>query len=149
MPVRRAVLIAGLWIAGCATTPSVDPREASLSDESRATLAKYRQFMTQRQVEHFLAYQDDALRKQYLASLQIDEGLERYPPNIRAAIWNKEIVMGMDKGAVLLSRGTPFEREFENRAGNEIEIWVYKKDPRGRIRVTISNGFVTDVADEL
>ena len=122
-------------------------REGLLSAEAQAQLGKYRQFMTQHQVDEYLAYEDDASRTQYVEALRVGERLANYSKPIQDAIWAKGVISGMDKPAVLLSWGTPKEREFSTTGGNEIETWVYVRDQR-QWAVTVTNGFVTDVADQ-
>ena len=122
-------------------------REALLSVESQQLLGKYRQFMTQLQIDEFLAYDNDAARTQYVDALRVEERLANYPKPIQDAIWAHQVISGMDKPAVLLSWGTPKEREFSGHGGNEIELWMYVRDQH-RYTVVVANGYVTDVQEQ-
>jgi hypothetical protein len=122
-------------------------KEALLPPGSQLQLEKYRQFMTQRQVDEYLALADDVARTEYVNGLRIDERLAGYSRPIQDAIWAKDVLKGMDKPAVLLSWGTPREREFSSEGGNEIETWTYRREQR-QFAVVVTNGYVTDVIDQ-
>jgi hypothetical protein len=122
----KQALLVTLWlfVSACATSQRAE-REAALPEGSRQQLDKFRQFMTTRQVEEYLALTDDVARTEYVGGLRIDERLAGYSRPIQDAIWAKDVIKGMDKPAVLLSWGTPREREFSSEGGNEIEQWTY------------------------
>jgi hypothetical protein len=141
----KLLALAAIGLLGCAAV-QVDEREALLSSDARLLLEKYRQFMTRRQVDTFLAYTDEAHRAQYVASLRVEERLAAYPKPVADAIWARDVVVGMDRPAVLLSWGTPLEREFGTADGNDLETWFYEREHR-KFSVRITNGYVTDVVD--
>jgi hypothetical protein len=51
------------------------------------------------------------------------------PPKIRDAIKNHQVVVGMDRDAVLSAKGTPDRRVREVRNGSEQEDWIYGLPP--------------------
>ena len=142
---RALVAIVCLLASACANVRA--EKEALLPPGSQAQLEKYRQFMTQRQVDEFLALADDVARTEYVNGLRVDERLAGYSRPIQDAIWAKDVLKGMDKPAVLLSWGTPREREFSGEGGNEIETWIYRREQR-QFAVVVTNGYVTDVIDQ-
>ena len=134
-----------LFVSACVSQRA--EREALLAPGSIDQLNKYRQFMTQRQVDEYLAFDNDIARTEYVTALRVDERLANYPRPIQDAIWAKDVISGMDKPAVLLSWGTPREREFSGEGGNEIETWTYRREQR-QFAVVVTNGYVTDVIDQ-
>lgn len=134
-----------LLVSACANQRA--EREALLSQESQALLKKYRQFMTQRQLDEFLAWEDDGARQKYVQGLRVEERLANYPKPIQDAIWAQNVILGMDKPAVLLSWGAPPNRDFSTEGGNDAETWIYVREQR-KIHVVITNGYVTDVIDQ-
>lgn len=119
----------------------------NLSEEGRELFARYRQFMTEGQQDQFLALPGDEERKAFVEALHVEERLSRYPEHVRTAIWNQEVVPGMDRAAVLLSWGTPQQREWddaESARGNEVERWNYRREANW-VQVLIANGVVTAV----
>ncbi len=143
----KPALIATLCLVASACANQRAEREALLSPQSQQLLGKYRQFMTQRQLDEFLAWDNDGAREQYVKALKVDDRLAAYPKPIQDAIWAKDIVLGMDKPAVFLSWGVPPNRELSNEGGNETETWLYVRDQR-KIAVVVTNGYVTDVIDQ-
>ena len=143
----KRALLATLWLLASACANQRAEREALLSPQSQQLLGQYRQFMTQRQLDEFLAWEDDAAREQYVKGLRVEERLAGYPKPIQDAIWAKNVVLGMDKPAVLLSWGPPPEREFSGVGGNETETWFYLREQR-RFAVVVTNGYVSDVIDQ-
>lgn len=143
----KRALFATLCLFASACVSQRAEREALLPPGSQEQLNKFRQFMTQRQVDEFLLLGDEVARTEYVTALRIDERLASYPRPIQDAIWAKDVISGMDKPAVLLSWGTPREREFSTTGGNEIESWVYTRDQR-QWAVVVTNGYVTDVIDQ-
>ena len=135
-----------LFVSACANQQRAE-REAVLSAQSQALLKKYRQFMTQRQLDEFLAWPDDAAREQYVQGMRVEERLASYPRPIQDAIWAQNVVLGMDKPGVLLSWGAPPSRDFSGEGGNEVETWIYVREQR-KYAVVITNGYVTDVIDQ-
>lgn len=122
-------------------------REALLTPQSQLLLGKYRQFMTQRQLDEFLAWDNDGAREEYVKGLRVEERLASYPKPIQDAIWAGQVVLGMDKPAVFLTWGVPPNRELSAEGGNESETWFYVREQR-KISVVVTNGYVTDVIDE-
>ena len=144
----KPALIATLCLlaSACATNQRAE-REALLNPEAQLLLGKYRQFMTTRQVDEFLAWEDDAAREQYVKGLRVEERLAGYSQPTQDAIWSRQVILGMDKPAVLLSWGVPPSREFSGVGGNETETWYYVREQR-KIAVVLTNGYVSDVVDE-
>lgn len=119
----------------------------NLSPEARELFARYRQFMTEGQQDQFLTLPSDDDRKAFVADLHVEERLSRYPEHVQKAIWSQEVVPGMDRAAVLLSWGTPQQRQWDDAEaarGNEVERWNYQRDVRW-VQVLIANGVVTAV----
>ena len=141
------LLVATLCLLASACVNARAEREALLSPESTQLLSKYRHFMTQKQLDEFLAVPDEAGRAQYVEAMRVGERLALYPVPIQDAIWAQDVISGMDKPAVLLSWGVPRTREFSGEGGNEIERWSYLRDQH-QYEVTVTNGYVTDVKDE-
>jgi hypothetical protein len=119
-----------------------------LSDEGKALLAKYKQFMTEHQQDEFLSLASDDERQAYVAALKVEERLAHYPSYVRDAIWAQEVVPGMDTAAVLLCWGTPELREFDEQEltrGNQVERWNYHRQDAW-VQVLVANGVVTLVS---
>ena len=53
----------------------------------------------------------------------------RVPPEIKEAIKKHEVIVGMDRDAVLSSKGPPDRRVRELREGVEVEEWIYGLPP--------------------
>jgi len=51
------------------------------------------------------------------------------PPKVKEAIKNHEVLVGMDRDAVLSAKGPPDRRVRETRDGSEQEDWVYGTPP--------------------
>jgi len=143
-------------LAACATAEPVELRIARLSPGAREELERSRQFLTESQLERYLAEPDDDARQRYLSSLKIDERLADYPAHIRAAIVERRVVAGMDWQAVYLTWGRPTSRErveLPKAGGNVEEHWRWEgTDPTGRPRtrlVHVLNGLVVDVEERL
>ena len=71
----------------------------------------------------------------YLASL---------PPEVKEAIKNHQVIVGMDRDAVLSSKGAPDRKVREVRGGVEVEDWIYGLPPHV-LFVTFENDVVTSV----
>lgn len=137
-----------LAVIACATTGRAE-RIAKLSPQSSQLFAKYKQFMTERQIEQFFEAQTDLEQKQLIESLKIDEMLSQFPKPVQDAIWAQSVMLGMNHAAVLLSWGSPRQREFDEdqlSKGNEIERWYYQRNDRSAY-VTFTNGVVSDYDD--
>jgi hypothetical protein len=66
------------------------------------------------------------------------------PPQIRAAIKNHQVIVGMDRDAVLSAKGPPDRRVREVRDGVEQEDWIYGTPP-AVLFVTFDGDTVTKV----
>ena len=51
------------------------------------------------------------------------------PPKVKQAIKNHEVIVGMDRDAVLSAKGSPDRRVREVRDGVEQEDWIYGLPP--------------------
>ena len=51
------------------------------------------------------------------------------PPQVKEAIKNHKVIVGMDRDAVLSAKGTPDRRVREVRNGSEQEDWIYGNPP--------------------
>lgn len=142
-----------LVVFSCATSPDpVVERMRGLSPGARHELDKYNQFLTARQIEHFVILPSDEDRMRFIADLHIEERLTKYPDHTREAIWRRDVIVGMDLEAVYLSWGKPDARDLLDRfqeGGNVEEIWRWaRRDAEGRdgiARIRISNGIVVEV----
>src|SRR5687768_8430246 len=126
---RRTVVILGVLAvlnagAGCTGAKRLDAVSA-LSDDSKALYAKYRQFLTENQQDHFLSLPSDEARREFIQGLKIEERVARYPPPIQDAIWAREVIPGMNAEAVLLSWGVPELRDFGER--EDLQRWRYTR----------------------
>ena len=119
-----------------------------MSDEEKELFSKYKQFMTEGQQDEFLALPDYDQQKAYVANLHVEDRLAKYPDYIQKAIWSQDVVPGMDRAAVLLTWGTPEQRDFDEQQldrGNEVERWSYRRGANDWVQVVIVNGIVTAV----
>jgi hypothetical protein len=66
------------------------------------------------------------------------------PPEIKEAIKNHQVIVGMDRDAVLSSKGAPDRKVREVREGVEVEDWIYGLPPHV-LFVTFENDVVTSV----
>ncbi len=142
------VVALSLAVVACAGAGRAE-RIAKLSPEARGQYASYGHFMTERQRDLYLEAQTDAERQQQIDALKIDDMLSQFPKPVQDAIWAQTIMLGMNTAAVLLSWGTPWQREFDDdqlRKGNEIERWYYKRGEKNAY-VTFTNGVVSDYDD--
>src|SRR4051812_33238853 len=100
---RRLVLVVLACLA-CASSRRLE-RTQSLTPEMRELFARYRQFMTETQVDRFLGMPTDTARKQLVDDLKIDDMLSQFARPVQDAIWAQRVMLGMNKPAVLLSWG--------------------------------------------
>ena len=145
---RIGVLIAAAVLASACAADRAE-RISKLSSESSMQFAKYKQFMTEGQIQRYLEAPTDLERTQMVEALKIDDMLSQFPKPVQDAIWAQTIQLGMSKAAVLLSWGGPYQREFDEdqlSRGNEIERWTYKRS-NSTAYVTFTNGFVSDYDD--
>jgi hypothetical protein len=66
------------------------------------------------------------------------------PPKVKEAIKNHQVIVGMDRDAVLSSKGPPDRRVREMREGVEQEDWIYGMPPHV-LFVTFDGDIVTNV----
>jgi hypothetical protein len=147
---RAFALAAALALASCAHDNARLEALQKLDVPSKDLLSKYRQFLTPLQIDRFLGKEDFEKRDAYLKSLKIEERIAHYPPAVQQAIWNMDIIAGMDKPAVLMTWGSPENREIdEGKAdqGVEYERWGYDR-ASARFIVVIVNGYVTEVIEQ-
>lgn len=64
---------------------------------------------------------------------------ETLPPEVRQAIKDKHVVVGMDRDQVRMALGVPVHKEREPKDGVELEDWVYGIAP-GKITFVTFNG---------
>lgn len=145
---RELAVALSLAVFSCASTGRAE-RIAKLSPEASQLYARYNQFMTERQRDLFLEAQTDLERQAQVDGLKIDEMLSQFPPPVQDAIRAQSIMLGMNHAAVLLSWGSPWQRDFDDdqlSKGNEIERWYYKRGDKSAY-VTFTNGVVSDYDD--
>ncbi len=124
-------------------------RTNALPPESRQLFEQYKQFMTELQVDRFLDLTSDDARKQFITDLKVQDLLSQFPPVVQQAIWDQKILLGMNKAAVLLSWGSPFQRDFDDDQsghGNTVDRWLYKRHDK-KMYVTFTNDVVSDYDD--
>lgn len=85
--------------------------------------------------EEFLAAVDQLFSAEDPAA-----GLERYPPEIRAAVRAKRLAAGMDQAAVTLAWGRPEKIRQEWVAGARTETWIW---PLGKRSSVFKDGTLT------
>lgn len=120
-----------------------------LADDEKEQYSKYRQFMTEGQQDEMLALPTPTERMDYLKALRVEERLAHYPQYVQDAIWQQQVVPGMDNEAVLLTWGVPVLREWdeaERSKGNDVERWSYRRDGVYK-QVVITNGVVNRVVE--
>ncbi len=142
-PALASVLLLSVACAGHHRLEAVQ----RLSDDEKALLGKYKQFMTEGQQDTFLALPSATERQAFVSNLKVEERLARYPAYVREAIWAQEVVPGMDREAVLLTWSTPMLREWDEgelARGNDVERWSYRRSDRF-VQVVIANGVVMQV----
>ncbi len=135
-------------LAACTHAPDKADLYKALSEPAKADYDKYRQFLTESQQDRYLSLPDDQARARMLADLHIEERLARFPPYVQTAIWDRDVVPGMDKEAVLLSWGRPDEVErpsADESKGVDHQVWLYGHGKPKEDRVTIIQGVVTVV----
>lgn len=145
---RWALVATLVALAGCKHAPAKVELYQALSAPAKAEYDKYRQFLTEGQQDRYLALPDDAQRAQLIADLHIEERLAKYPPYVQKAIWDRDVVPGMDKEAVLLSWGRPDSVErlsADDSKGVDQESWSYRHGKKADDKVTIVQNVVTVV----
>jgi hypothetical protein len=148
--VRAWAVVAAFTLASCAHDNARLEALQKLDVPSKDLLSKYRQFLTPLQIDRYLAKEDFEKRDTYIKSLKIEERIAHYPPAVQQAIWNMDIIAGMDKPAVLMTWGSPENREIDEAKadqGVEYERWGYDR-ASARFIVVIVNGYVTEVIEQ-
>jgi hypothetical protein len=74
--------------------------------------------------------------------------MDELEPKYREAIEKGEIIEGMDREMVLLSKKRPDKKYRETKDGVEREDWIYGKPPGDVVFVTFENGEVIQVKHE-
>lgn len=146
---RAFALMLALVLAGCAHENQRLVQLQALDEGSKELLSKYRQFLTELQLDAFLAKHDTQARADYLSSLKIEERIAQYPKPVQDAIWGQQIIPGMDKPAVLVTWGSPDWRDIDEgkaEVGVESERWGYNRGDK-KVEVVIVNGYVTEVRE--
>ncbi len=72
---------------------------------------------------------------------------DSFPPEVKAAITEKKVLVGMTREQVLLAVGQPAHKSRENIDGDELEDWVYGNPPGKVMFVTLKGQKVTKVSD--
>ena len=73
---------------------------------------------------------------------------ETLPPEVRQAIKDKHIVVGMDRDQVRMALGQPVHKERETKDGVDLEDWVYGAPPGKIVFVTFNGNKVVKVKEE-
>lgn len=73
---------------------------------------------------------------------------ENLPPEIRAAIQDKKVIVGMTRDQVLLAAGQPVRKSRENVDGDDIEDWIYGAPPGKVTFVTLKAQKVVKVFED-
>lgn len=108
-----------------ATSCALDRAAAfeSLPDAAQDQYAKSEQFMTDAQKDRYLQARTQAERDALVDALNIEARLARYPETIRQSILAKEVVIGMDRAAVMFAWGPP--DRIERKTGGTGQTWLY------------------------
>lgn len=73
--------------------------------------------------------------------------LDKLPPEIKAAIENKKVIVGMTRDQLLQAMGPPVRKSRENVDGVDLEDWVYGNPPGKVTFVTLKGEKVVKVMD--
>lgn len=71
-----------------------------------------------------------------------EQYVDTLPPEIKKAVQDKKVIVGMDRDQVLLAVGRPLRKTRESKDGEEQEDWIYGEPP-GRVT------FVTFAANKV
>ena len=71
-----------------------------------------------------------------------EQYVDTLPPEIKKAVQEKKVIVGMDRDQVLLAVGRPLRKTRESKDGEEQEDWIYGEPP-GRVT------FVTFAANKV
>jgi hypothetical protein len=73
---------------------------------------------------------------------------ETLPPEVRQAIKDKHVVVGMDKEQVRMALGQPAHKERATKEGVDLEDWVYGAPPGKIVFVTFTGDKVVKVKED-
>jgi len=73
---------------------------------------------------------------------------ETLPPEVRQAIKDKHILVGMDRDQVRMALGQPTRKERETKDGVDLEDWVYGTPPGKIVFVTFNGEKVAKVKED-
>lgn len=73
---------------------------------------------------------------------------ETLSPELRQAIKDKHIVVGMDKEQVRMALGQPTHKERESKDGEDLEDWIYGTPPGKIVFVTFNGEKVSKVKED-
>jgi hypothetical protein len=73
---------------------------------------------------------------------------ETLPPEVRQAIKDKHIIVGMDRDQVRMALGQPTHKERETKDGVDLEDWVYGAPPGKIVFVTFNGEKVVKVKED-
>jgi len=73
---------------------------------------------------------------------------ETLPPEVRQAIKDKHVVVGMDHDQVRMALGQPVHKERETRDGTDFEDWIYGTPPGKIVFVTFNGEKVVKVKED-
>jgi hypothetical protein len=73
---------------------------------------------------------------------------ETLPPEVRQAIKDKHVVVGMDREQVRMALGQPIHKERETKEGVDLEDWVYGTPPGKIVFVTFNGEKVVKVKED-
>jgi hypothetical protein len=73
---------------------------------------------------------------------------ETLPPEVRQAIKDKHIIVGMDRDQVRMALGQPTHKERESKDGVDLEDWVYGAPPGKIVFVTFNGEKVVKVKED-
>src|SRR5688572_27931712 len=102
----RALGLGVLLLMACPSQGRLQ-RITALTPYGQELFARYKQFMTEGQIDQFLVLGTDLAKKEFIDGLKIEQMLEQFPKPIQEAIWGQQVMLGMTRPAVLLSWGGP------------------------------------------
>jgi hypothetical protein len=74
--------------------------------------------------------------------------VESLPPEIKQAVQDKRVIVGMDREQVVAAVGKPVRKIREVKDGDETEDWVYGQPPGKMVFVTFSGNKVIKVTED-
>lgn len=73
---------------------------------------------------------------------------DNLPPEVKAAIQDKKVIVGMTRDQVLMAVGQPVRKSRENVDGDDLEDWIYGNPPGKVTFVTLKAQKVVKVFDD-